>query len=191
MILTSLSFKLQLKDTQNKVLARDLQIDELKSQIEKQQKDAAQQMDIITNLRARVGELHEASSHIESIQSRGELTISALQHEGKEQAHRILELEGRIRDLTSEREESEQKTQNYQRKYNEIFVQLGGVVSLDEDTPEKLSAKVKYAKQFLHTIVLTMALTVFRCKNVGEALTLSLVAKSDSRDVKWILECTQ
>ena len=134
---------MQLKDTQNKVLARDLQIDELKSQIERHQKDAAQQMDIITNLRARVGELHEASSHIESVQSRGELTINALQQEGKEQAHRILELEGRIRDLMSEREESEQKTQNYQRKYNEIFVQLGGVVSLDEDTPEKLSAKVR------------------------------------------------
>ncbi|XP_072032312.1 coiled-coil domain-containing protein 170-like [Amphiura filiformis] len=133
----------ELKDTQNKVLARELQIQELQGQMEQYRKDGAQQMDIIKDLRVRVGELHEASSHIETVHSRGEHTISALQHEGKEQAQRIFELESRIRDLTLEREESEQKTRSLERKYNDVFVQLGGVVTLDEESPEKLSAKIQ------------------------------------------------
>ena len=125
------------------MLARDVQIKELQNEFEKYQKDGAAQLDVIHSLRVRVGELHEESTHINTAHNRGEHTITALQQEWKDQANRILELEARIRDLNQEREDSEQKAQAVQRNYNQVFVQLGGVVTLEEDSPEKLSEKVK------------------------------------------------
>lgn len=110
--------------------------------MEHQQSDAAQHLAIIQSLRDRVGDLSNQSGVLEGAHARGGYTIDALQKESNAQAERILELEARIRDLTTEREDSEQKARMVQRKFDEVFLQLRGAVKLESDSPEKMLDKV-------------------------------------------------
>ncbi|XP_054758190.2 coiled-coil domain-containing protein 170-like [Lytechinus pictus] len=132
----------ELAEAQAKVAARELQLKEVNSQLEHQQSDAAQHLTIIQSLRDRIGELNNQSGVLEGAHARGEYTIEALQKESGVQAERILELESRIRDLTTEREDSEQKAQTLQRKFDEVFLQLRGAMKLESSSPERMLDKV-------------------------------------------------
>ncbi|XP_030854172.1 coiled-coil domain-containing protein 170 [Strongylocentrotus purpuratus] len=132
----------ELAEAQAKIAARELQLKEVSSQLEHQQSDAAQHLAIIQSLRDRVGDLSNQSGVLEGAHARGGYTIDALQKESSAQAERILELEARIRDLTTEREDSEQKSRMVQRKFDEVFLQLRGAIKLESDSPEKMLDKV-------------------------------------------------
>ena len=132
----------QLAEAQAKVAARDLQVKELACQAELQEAETAKHLALIQTLRSRLDDLNNQSGLLEGAHARGEYAIDALQKESKGQSDRILELEARIRELTAEREESEQRAGNLQRKFDEVFFQLRGSMKLESDSPEKLLDKV-------------------------------------------------
>ncbi|KAJ8045829.1 hypothetical protein HOLleu_08927 [Holothuria leucospilota] len=125
----------ELKDTKNKLLSCEVQLREAESDNSKFKEENIRQNALILTLKERIEEKETVT--------RGEHALTALQMDSRQQQERILELESRIRDLTNDREESEQKTQAWQRKFGEITLLIQKTMSLDEDDPETLVEKVK------------------------------------------------
>ncbi|XP_022091031.1 coiled-coil domain-containing protein 170-like [Acanthaster planci] len=132
----------ELRDTESKVLARELQIKELKAEIDRLNQESASQSSLVLSLKARIGELQDSSSSVEESQARGQYTIQTLQAEAKERQAKVLELEGRARELLTEREEAERRAQAWERKWHDVFLDLQGVIDGKGHTPETIVKKV-------------------------------------------------
>ena len=79
------------------MLSRELQIKELKSEIDQLKEENSSQSSLILSLRARIGDLQEETSSIENSQARGRYTIETLQQDARSQQAKVLELESRVR----------------------------------------------------------------------------------------------
>lgn len=145
----SLIFTTQLRELKSSLVACEVKLRELETENSKFRDDSLRQTAMIHTLKQRIEELQDATV------SRGEKALSALQQDSKEQQERIFELESRIRDLTNDREEAEQKTQSWQRKFDEITLHLQRTISVEEEEPELLIEKVmQYVKSGKQPIIM-------------------------------------
>ena len=79
---------------------------------------------------------------VEEVQARGQYTIETLQSDAKHQQGKVLELEARVRKLLQEREDAERRTQTWERKYNDVFLNLQGIINTEDQAPEEIARKV-------------------------------------------------
>ncbi|XP_072163336.1 coiled-coil domain-containing protein 170-like [Diadema setosum] len=142
-VLKNEQLETELAESHAKVAARDLQVKELAAQSEQYKSEAAGHLVLIQSLQGRISDLENQSGVLEGVHARGEYAITTLQKESKEQQERILELEARIRDLTMEREELEQKSGVRLRRFDQVFLQLRDLMKLEDDSPDLILEKMK------------------------------------------------
>ncbi|XP_033632699.1 coiled-coil domain-containing protein 170-like isoform X1 [Asterias rubens] len=131
-----------LDDTKTKLLSRDIQLKELNGEIERLNGESSRQSSLILSLRARIGDMQLETGSVEEVQARGQYTIETLQSDAKHQQGKVLELEARVRKLLQEREDAERRTQTWERKYNDVFLNLQGIINTEDQAPEEIARKV-------------------------------------------------
>jgi chromosome segregation ATPase len=81
----------------NELEIRDVRIKELQLQMETGRENERRLQSLVESLRSQVVDLEGRAGAIESVASRSEVTVSALQKENKASNERIVELESRQR----------------------------------------------------------------------------------------------
>ena len=81
----------------NELEVRDVRIKELQLQMETGRENERRLQSLVESLRSQVVDLEGRAGAIESVASRSEVTVSALQKENKASNERIVELESRQR----------------------------------------------------------------------------------------------
>ncbi|XP_078673529.1 coiled-coil domain-containing protein 170-like isoform X2 [Branchiostoma floridae x Branchiostoma belcheri] len=138
----------ELGESKNRCAIKDVQIRDLETEIQSYKEDNARQVALVQTLRNRIREMEDETGTLSVVKGRGEITIQALQKEVREYQDRVAELEGRLRGHISEREESEQKSQSWERKYRDLCTEVGRCISLDTaagsipDVIEKVTHKI-------------------------------------------------
>ncbi|XP_035680444.1 coiled-coil domain-containing protein 170-like isoform X2 [Branchiostoma floridae] len=171
----------ELGETKNRCAIKDVQIRDMETEIQSYKEDNARQVALVQTLRNRIREMEDETGTLSVVKGRGEITIQALQKEMREYQDRVAELEGRLRSHISEREDAEQKSQSWERKYRDLCTEVGRCISLDTaagsipDVIEKVTHKI-------NTILEENTMLRGRLSTLTEALNSSELETKASRE---------
>ncbi|XP_078593515.1 coiled-coil domain-containing protein 170-like isoform X2 [Branchiostoma floridae x Branchiostoma japonicum] len=171
----------ELGETKNRCAIKDVQIRDMETEIQSYKEDNARQVALVQTLRNRIREMEDETGTLSVVKGRGEITIQALQKEMREYQDRVAELEGRLRSHISEREDAEQKSQSWERKYRDLCTEVGRCINLDTaagsipDVIEKVTHKI-------NTILEENTMLRGRLSTLTEALNSSELETKASRE---------
>ncbi|XP_060552533.1 coiled-coil domain-containing protein 170-like isoform X1 [Ruditapes philippinarum] len=137
----------KIRELDNELEIRDVRIKELQLQMETGRENERRLQSLVESLRSQVVDLEGRAGAIESVASRSEVTVSALQKENKASNERIVELESRQRKLLEEREEAQARAELLDRRFREHFAQFASILKFESisggvPTPEEIIRQI-------------------------------------------------
>lgn len=134
----------QLRDAQHELDAEKSRARELKAHLEAARENEARQSALAENLRDRLREVDAAAGSLESVKSRSEITIQALQREINEQKDKILDLESRSRSHMLDKETAETKVSQWEKKFQDAMIALRSALGVDyNETVDHMKSKIQ------------------------------------------------
>ncbi|XP_045163398.2 coiled-coil domain-containing protein 170-like isoform X2 [Mercenaria mercenaria] len=137
----------KIRELENELEVRDVKIKELQLQMETGRENERRLQSLVESLRSQVVDLEGRAGAIESVASRSEVTVAALQKENKAANERIVDLESRQRKILEEREEAQARAELVDRRLREHFAQFASILKFESisggvPTPEEIIRKI-------------------------------------------------
>lgn len=142
----------KIRELENELEVRDIKIKELKLQMETGHENEHRLQSLVESLRSQIIDLEGRSGAYESVASRSEVTVAALQKENKAANERIVDLESRQRKILEEREEAQARAELMDRRLKEHFAQFASILKFESisggvPTPEEIIRKISEAAE--------------------------------------------
>ncbi|XP_046545107.1 coiled-coil domain-containing protein 170-like [Haliotis rubra] len=173
--------QIQLREAESELELKSIKVKELQHLLETNRENEAKLTALVQSLRDRVRELEDKAGSIETVAGRSEFAIGTLQRENRDSQDRILELEGRLRKQLEEREASEARGDECQKRLSELQAHLSGLLRVD-DLYESTPASVETIVRKLTDLMQENAMLKGKLLSLNEALNNTEMETKASRE---------
>uniref|UniRef100_A0A8C5QL22 Coiled-coil domain containing 170 n=2 Tax=Leptobrachium leishanense TaxID=445787 RepID=A0A8C5QL22_9ANUR len=137
----------ELLDLRSKLSAKEVALQEHKTEAENYKENNARQSSMIASLRARMQETEEESGLLASSKTRADLAMQAVLQENRELKEKIKEFQSRLNTYLTQWEDSKTQASRYSRNHGHLLSQLSSCLDVDitgkDDQEEMIISKVK------------------------------------------------